>query len=53
MRLVHLIVVAVPVPQIQEQIVEAIKVFPQEQMAARIVEQVCGCACAADPGTDR
>ena len=31
---------AVPVPQIQEQIVEAIKVIPQEQMAERIVEQI-------------
>ena len=38
-RLVHLIL-SVPVPQIQEQIVEAIKVIPQEQMAERIVEQI-------------
>ena len=36
----HLIVVAVPVPQIQEQIVEVIKVIPQEQMAERIVVQI-------------
>ena len=31
---------SVPVPHIQEQIVEAIKVIPQEQMAERIVEQI-------------
>ena len=37
--MVHLIL-SVPVPQIQEQIVEAIKVIPQEQMAERIVEQI-------------
>ena len=30
-RLVHLIVIAVPVPQIQEQIVEVIEVILQEQ----------------------
>ena len=36
-RLVHLIVIAVPVPQIQEQIVEVIK----------------GSADATDPGGDR
>ena len=34
------IITSVPVPQIQEQIVEAIEVIPQEQMAERIVEQI-------------
>ena len=33
-------ITSVPVPQIQEQIVEAIKVIPQEQMAERVVEQI-------------
>ena len=38
-RLVHLIT-SVPVPQIQEQIVDVIKVIPQEQMSKRLVEQI-------------
>ena len=32
--------ISVPVPQIQEQIVEVIKVTLQEQMSKRIVEQI-------------
>ena len=38
-RLLHLIVVAVPVPQIEEQIVDVINVISQEQMSKRIGEQ--------------
>ena len=38
-RLVHLIVVAVPLPQIQEQIVEVIKVIPQERIQQRTLEE--------------
>ena len=41
MRLVHLIT-SVPVPQIQEQNVDLIKVIPQEQMSKRILEQFVG-----------
>ena len=33
-------ITSVPVPQIQEQIVEVIKAIPQEQMSKRIVEQI-------------
>ena len=39
-RLVHLIVIAVPVPQIQEHIVDVIKVIPEEWMSKRIVQQI-------------
>ena len=39
-RLVHLIVIAVPVPQIQEQIVDVIKVIPEEWMSKRTVQQI-------------
>ena len=39
-RLVHLIVIAVPVPQIREQIVDMIKVIPEEWMSKRIVQQI-------------
>ena len=39
-RLVHLIVIAVPVPQIQEQIVDVIKVIPEEWMSKRTVRQI-------------
>ena len=35
----HLIT-SVPVPRLQEQIVEVIKVIPQEQLSKRMVEQV-------------
>ena len=35
----HLIVIAVPVPQIQEQIVDVIKVIPEEWMSKRTVRQ--------------
>ena len=40
MRLVHLTVLAVPVPQIREQIVDVIKVIPEEWMSKRIVQQI-------------
>ena len=36
----HLIVIAVPVPQIQEQVVDLIKVIPEEWMSKRTVEQI-------------
>ena len=36
----HLIVIAVPVPQIQEQIVDVIKVIPEEWMSKRTVQQI-------------
>ena len=36
----HLIVIAVLVPQIQEQIVDVIKVIPEEWMSKRIVQQI-------------
>ena len=39
-RLVHLIVIAVPAPQIQEQIVDVIKVIPEEWMSKRTVRQI-------------
>ena len=39
-RLVHLIVIAVPVPQIQEQIFDVIKVIPEEWMSKRTVQQI-------------
>ena len=39
-RLVHLTVLAVPVPQIREQIVDVIKVIPEEWMSKRIVQQI-------------
>ena len=39
-RLVHLKVIAVPVPKIQEQIVDVIKVIPEEWMSKRIVQQI-------------
>ena len=39
-RLVHLTVIAVPVPQIQEQIVDVIKVIPEEWMSKRTVQQI-------------
>ena len=39
-RLVHLIVIAVPVPQIQEHIVDVIKVVLEEWMSKRIVQQI-------------
>ena len=39
MRLVHLTVLAVPVPQIREQIVDVIKVIPEEWTSKRIVQQ--------------
>ena len=39
-RLVHLIVIAVPVPQIQEHIVDVIKVIPEEWMSKQIVQQI-------------
>ena len=38
MRLVHLII-SVPVPQIQEQIVKVIKVIPQERIQQRTLEE--------------
>ena len=38
MRLVHLII-SVPVPQIQEQIVEVIKVIPQKRTQQRTIEE--------------
>ena len=40
-RLVHMIT-SVPVPQIQEQNVDVIKVIPQEQMSKRIPEKFVG-----------
>ena len=40
MRLVHLIVIAVPVPQIREQIIDVIKVIPEEWMSKQIVQQI-------------
>ena len=39
-RLVHLTVLAVPVPQIREQIVDVIKVILEEWMSQRIVQQI-------------
>ena len=36
----HLTVLAVPVPQIREQIVDVIKVIPEEWMSKRIVQQI-------------
>ena len=39
-RLVHLTVLAVPVPQIREQIFDVIKVIPEEWMSKRIVQQI-------------
>ena len=36
----HLTVLAVPVPQIREQIVDVIKVFPEEWISKRIVQQI-------------
>ena len=64
----HLIVIAVPVPQIQEQIVDVIKVIPEEWMSKRTVQQIVdvpvpqipeqivevikGSADATDPGAD-
>ena len=39
-RLVHLTVIAVLVPQIQEHIVDVIKVIPEELMSKRIVQQI-------------
>ena len=39
-RLVHLTVIAFPVPQILEQSVEVIKVIPEEWMSKRIVQQI-------------
>ena len=39
-RLVHLTVLAVPLPQIREQIVDVIKVIPEEWMSKRIVQQI-------------
>ena len=67
-RLVHLIVIAVPMPQIQLQIVDAIKVIPEEWMSKRIVQQIVavpvpqipeqnvevvkGSADTTDPGAD-
>ena len=39
-RLVHLTVLAVPVSQIREQIVDVIKVIPEEWMSKRIVQQI-------------
>ena len=47
------LVTSVPVPQIQEQMVEVIKVFPQEQMSETNRGIDCGCADATDLGTDR
>ena len=46
-RLVHQTVLAVPVPKIREQIVDVIKVIPEEWMSKRIVQQI------ADPGGNR
>ena len=46
-RLVHLIVIAVPVPQIQEQIVDVIKVIPEKWMSKRTVQQIVACCSAA------
>ena len=42
-RLVHLTVLAVPVPQIREQIVDVIKVIPEEWMSKRIRSWMCQC----------
>ena len=39
-RLVHLTVIAVLVPQIQEQIIDVIKVIPEEWMSKQIVQQI-------------
>ena len=36
----HLIVIAVPVPQIREQIIDVIKVIPEEWMPKQIVQQI-------------
>ena len=36
----HLIVIAVPVPQIRDQIIDVIKVIPEEWMSKRIVRQI-------------
>ena len=39
-RLVHLIVIAVPVPQIQEQIVDVISLIPEVWMSKRTEQQI-------------
>ena len=39
-RLVHLIVIGVLVPQIQDLFVDVIKVIPEEWMSKRIVQQI-------------
>ena len=46
-------IVDVPVPQMQEQIVEVIKVIPQERVSERIVEQIVDVLCATDCGGNR
>ena len=67
-RLVHLIVIAVLVPPIQEQIDDVIKVIPEECMSKRTVQQIVdvpvpqiplqifevikGSSNATDPGAD-
>ena len=38
--MVHLIVTDVPVPQVVEEILEVIKVIPQERVSERVVEQI-------------
>ena len=52
-RQVHLAVLAVPVPQIREQIVDVIKVILREWMSKRIVQQIVDVPSAADPGENR
>ena len=49
----RLIVVAVPVPQIQEQIVDVIKVIPGRVDVETNRATDRGCASAADPGGNR
>ena len=48
----HLIVIAVPVPQIQEQIVDVIKVIPEEWMSKQIVQQIADVPVPQDPEED-